>query len=48
MVPWLQFNLAETTSAQPMQGRDQAQQEPNSAKVSMVEAEFKENPAQGK
>ena len=48
MVPWLQFNLAEITSAQPPQGGGQAQQEPNSAKVPMVEAERKENPAQGK
>ena len=48
MVPWLQFNVAEITSAQPPQGGGQAQQEPNSAKAPMVEAEQKENPVQGK
>ena len=42
------FNLAETTSAGPLQGGGQAQQEPNSAKAPMVEAEQEENPAQGK
>ena len=48
MVLWLGFNLAERTSAMPPQGGGQAQQEPNSAKVPMVEAEQEENPARGK
>ena len=48
MVPFLRFNLAETTSAQPPQGGGQAQQEPNSAKAPVVEAEHDENPAQQK
>ena len=47
MVPFLGFNLAETTSAPPPQGRDQAQQKPN-WKAPVVEAECEENPAQGK
>ena len=33
---------------QPPQGGGQAQQEPNSAKVAMVEVEREENPVQGK
>ena len=44
---WLEFNQAETTLQQPPQGGSQAQQEPNSAKAPMVEAEHEENPAQG-
>ena len=48
MVPWLWFNLAETTSARPQQGGSQEQQEPNLAKAPGVEAEHEENPAQGK
>ena len=48
MVPWLGFNLAETTLVQSEQGGGQAQQEPNSGKAPKVEAECKENPAQGK
>ena len=48
MVVWLRYNLAERTLAQPPQGGGQAQQEPNSVKAPMVEAEHKENPAQGK
>ena len=48
MVLWLQFNLAETTLAQPPQGGGQAQQEPNLAKAPVVEAEHEENPAQEK
>ena len=47
MVPFLGFNLAETTSARPLQG-GQAQQEPNSAKAPTVEAEREENLGQGK
>ena len=38
--------MAETTSARPTQGGDQAQQEPNSAKAPRVEAEREENPVQ--
>ena len=48
IVPFLGFNLAETTSAQPLQGRGQTQQKPNSAKAPAVEAEREENPAWGK
>ena len=48
MVPRLGFNLAETTLVQSEQGGGQAQQEPNSGKAPKVEAECKENPAQGK
>ena len=48
MVPWLRFNLAETTSAWPPRGGGQAQQKPNSVKAPVVEAECKENPVQGK
>ena len=47
MVLWLRFNLAETTSVWPPQGGCQAQQEPNSAKAPVVEAELEENPEQG-
>ena len=47
-MPWLRFNLAETTSAQPPQGGGQAQQEPNSAKAPTVGAEHEENPVWGK
>jgi len=47
MVPWLQFNQAETTSVRPLQRGGQAQQEPNSAKAPTVEVEHEENPAQG-
>ena len=45
MVPFLEFNPAETTSAWALQGRGQVQQKPNSVKVPMVEAQRKENPA---
>ena len=48
LVPWLRFNLAETTLARPLQGRGQTQQKPNPAKAPVVEAEHKENPAQWK
>ena len=48
MMPWLRFNLSETTSAQPLWGGGQTQQKPNSAKSPMVEAECKENPVQEK
>ena len=48
MVPFLTFNLAETTSAQPPQGGGQAQQEPTLVKAPTVEAEREENPGQGK
>ena len=48
MLPWLRFNLAETTSAWPPQGGGQAQQESDSAKAPTVEAEHEENPVQGK
>ena len=48
MVPFLGFNLAEITLAQPLQGRGQTQQKPNYAKAPVVEAEHEENPAQGK
>ena len=47
MVPWLGFNLAETTSVPPPQGGGQEQQEPNSAKAPTVEVEREENPEQG-
>ena len=48
MVSFLGFNLAETTLAQPPQGRGQAQQKPNSEKAPTVEAECEENPVQCK
>ena len=48
MVPFLGFNLAETTSAQPLCGGGQAQQKPNSVKTPTVETEHEENPAQRK
>ena len=48
MVPFLRFNLAETTWARPLQGGGQAQQKPNLAKAPMVEAEHKDNPVQWK
>ena len=48
MVPWLRYNVAETTLVWPLQGGGQAQQEPNSVKAPAVEAEHEENPAQGK
>ena len=48
MVPWLGFNLAETTSAWLSQGGSQEQQEHNLVKAPTVEVECKENPAQGK
>ena len=48
MVPWLGFNLAETTSAWLSQGGSQEQQEHNLAKAPIVEVECKENPAQRK
>ncbi|XP_040121259.1 cytochrome c oxidase subunit 7A2, mitochondrial-like [Oryx dammah] len=41
MVPFLGFNLAETTSALPPRGGAQAQQKPNSVKAPTVEAELK-------
>ena len=47
MVPWLWFNLAETTLAWPPQAGGQAQQT-NLVKAPMVEAECEENPAQRK
>ena len=46
-VPWLRFNLFGTISAQPLQGRGQAQQKSSSAEAPTVEAECKENPVQG-
>ena len=48
MLPWLRFNLAETASVRYPWGGGQAQQEAYLAKAPMVEAERKENPAQGK
>ena len=48
MVPFLRFNLAETTLAWPPWGKGQAQQKCNSAKAPLVEAECEENPAQWK
>ena len=48
MVLLLGFNLAKTTLAQPLWGGGQTQQKPDSAKATMVEAECKEKPAQGK
>ena len=48
IVPFLRFNLAETTAAWPLQDRGQAQQKPNLVPASTVEAEHEENPAQGK
>ena len=47
-MPWLRFNLAGTTSAQPLQGGSQAQQKTNSVKLPQVEAEQEENPMQRK
>jgi len=47
-VPFLGFNLAETTLAQTPQGGGQAQQKPNKAKALSVEAECEENPVQQK
>ena len=44
MVPWLRFNLAETTSAQKKPSTAGAQL----SEAPAVEAECKENPAQGK
>ena len=48
MVPFLGFNLAETTSAWPPWGPGQRQQKPNLVKAPAVEAEGEENPAQWK
>ena len=48
MVPWLWFNVTETTLARPAQGGGQAQQEPSLVKAPVVGAECKENPVQGK
>ena len=48
MVPFLRFNLAETTLAWPPWGEGQAQQKPNSVKAPEVEAEHEENPAEWK
>ena len=48
MVLFLGFNLAETTSAWPLQSGGQAQQKPNLAKAHIVEAEREENPVQWK
>ena len=48
MVPWLWFNLTETTLVRPAQGGGQAQQEPSLVKAPLVGAELKENPVQGK
>ena len=48
MVPWLRFNLAETISVQPLQGRSQAQQKAQLGKAPTVEAEGEENPMQRK
>ena len=48
MVPFLRFNLAEKTSAQPPRGRNQARQKPNSVKTPEVGAEHEDNPAQWK
>ena len=48
MVPFLGFNLAETSSAWFPQGRGQTQQKPKSAKAPAVEAECKETSAQWK
>ena len=47
MVPFLRFNLAETTSAQPPRGGAQAQQKPNSVKAPTVEAELKKAQSSG-
>ena len=47
MVLFLRFNLAETTSVRPPQGRGQAQQEPNLAKASKVEAKPKKTQCRG-
>ena len=48
MVPFLEFNPAETTSTWALQGRGQVQQKPNSVKAYVVETESEENPAQWK
>ena len=53
MVPWLRFNLAETTSARPPQPQlrpcgGQAQQKPKSVKAPTVKVECEENPGQWK
>ena len=48
IVPWLGFNQAETTSAQPPGGRGHARQKPNLMKSPTVEGECKENPVQRK
>ena len=48
MVPFLGFNLAETTSAQPPRGRSQAQQKPSSVKTPEVGAEHEDNLTQWK
>ena len=48
MVPFLRFNLAETTSAWPLRGGGQAQQKTNLAKVPTVEAKHEENSARWK
>ena len=45
---FLRFILAETAVAWPPWGRGQAHQKPNSVKAPVVEAECKEDPAQGK
>ena len=43
MVLFLEFNLAETTSAWLLLDRGQAQQKPNSMQAPMVETEYEEN-----
>ena len=48
MVPFVEFNMAQTTSVQALQGGSQSQWEPNSVKGPAVKAECKENPVQGK
>ena len=48
MVPFLGFNLAETSSAWSLKGRGQTQQKPKSAKAPAVEAECKETSVQWK
>ena len=47
MVPFLRFNLAEIASAWPLRGGGQAQQEPNSVKAPMVEADHKKTQCRG-
>ena len=47
MVPFLGFNLAETTLARPPRGGAQAQQKPNSVKAPVVEAELKKTQHSG-